>query len=122
MTWTCREGCGECCGPVRIPVSIYDRFIHLAQKDPDIEIRSGGHVFAVCQDLLCVFLDRETKKCVIYPHRPPVCRQYGRIPALPCPYIMRNGEPRSPAHTTFMKKMIDAQVDAAIAMFAGGYR
>jgi hypothetical protein len=33
----------------------------------------------------CLFLDRHTNLCLIYPARPLVCRLFGRVPHLPCP-------------------------------------
>lgn len=113
--WTCRENCGECCGPVRLPLRIVSRFRNLFQQQPKHEIRDGGFVWLVCEDLLCVFLIRKIRKCRIYSYRPPVCQQYGTIPALQCPYIAMNGTPRRPAEVEEMKRAIDATVDAQIA-------
>ena len=35
--------------------------------------------------LACLFLDVSTRRCLIYPVRPLVCRLFGLVPHLPCP-------------------------------------
>ena len=33
----------------------------------------------------CLFLDIDTRRCLVYPARPLICRLFGRVPHLPCP-------------------------------------
>lgn len=33
----------------------------------------------------CLFIDMVTQRCLIYPARPAICRQFGRVRHLPCP-------------------------------------
>ncbi|OPY31173.1 MAG: Flagellin N-methylase [Methanocella sp. PtaU1.Bin125] len=67
--------------------------------------RWNGHVGAVTPDGDCIFL-RPDKSCAVYEDRPDVCREYGRIVELPCPYFKANGEPRNREEVRRMKKMI----------------
>lgn len=45
-------------------------------------------VQAWCEGLTytaCLFLDTESRQCVIFPARPLICRLFGRVKYLPCP-------------------------------------
>ena len=56
---------------------------------------SRDKIYVVCtKDDLCVFLDRNTKQCVIYNDRPLLCRAYGVDERLPCPFLMPDGSRR----------------------------
>lgn len=50
------------------------------------QARSGGsRAVPVPTVRLCPFLDRDTRRCLVYVARPLVCRLFGIAPWLPCP-------------------------------------
>lgn len=67
--------CGECCKDI-LPVDFaemdriekYIKSHHIKEQD--------HHVPASTIDMLCPFLNVDTKQCVIYPVRPKVCRKF----------------------------------------------
>lgn len=88
------------------------RFEHLAQVQP-LELVDLGEEIGISpetEDGKCVFLNRETGKCVIYPHRPRICREYGQVEKLPCPYVDLRGKKRSPAKVRRMKRVMAKQM------------
>lgn len=82
------KGCGECCGPVPFPPEFLKQNSHLYQEQP-IELGDMflGVIVPITETLECVFLNKETKQCLVYEKRPKVCRLQGTIPELPCPRI-----------------------------------
>lgn len=56
-------------------------------------------VFAVGEDGLCAFLDRNTKQCRAHDDKPDICKQFGlsEHPLLSCPYLQPDGRRRSRA-------------------------
>ncbi len=42
-------------------------------------------------DGFCPWLDRETGRCVEYESRPRVCKKYGTVEELQCPYRLPSG-------------------------------
>jgi hypothetical protein len=76
----CQERCGECCGPVRWSLAE-----EIVIRD---YIRRHGIEYRKMKSIMdyCPFLT-EDKKCSIYPVRPLVCRVYGVLENLRCPYI-----------------------------------
>jgi len=82
------SGCGECCGPVPISLGIVESNKDLMQHyDGRMAPLRGGLLVPLSDDMYCVFLDRETKRCLIYDRRPDVCRLQGTIRDLPCPKL-----------------------------------
>lgn len=112
-TWKCVEGCkADCCGAVPMSKSVVKKNEHLAQIQPiKVHQLSGDDVYVETEDMRCVFLNRATHKCVIYDDRPTVCREYGQIADLPCPYVALNGRPRSPAKVKRMRRWISHDTD-----------
>lgn len=79
------EGCGKCCGPVPFETEFLMQHAHLYQELPDnLDYTFPGLVIPTTVSLDCVFLEKLTKRCVIYDERPEVCRLMGTIPELPC--------------------------------------
>ena len=84
----CVEGCGRCCESLEIPLRDedvedieelgystwefvdYEKLFYRGDKFLGYGIKKNPVTDA------CVFLDPETKKCKIYPHRPLACRLY----------------------------------------------
>ncbi len=109
--WKCIEGCGDCCGSTPMDKELLKRFEHLAQVQPleNVDLGDWG-ISPETADGKCVFLNRETGRCVIYPHRPKICREYGQVEKLPCPYIDLKGNKRSPAKFRRMKRIMAKQM------------
>ena len=112
----CKENCGECCGIVPIPKEIWEKNKHKKQREIEEIKEIREEVYVICEDLKCVFLRKENKKCEIYPDRPQVCRNYGigKMDALSCPYIKPNGKPRSLAMQRRIQRQINHDVDAKL--------
>lgn len=90
---------GECCGVITMPLRLIWGFQKRWQRQVT-EVRRyqlGGKKLAVALtvDSYCVFLSPVTKRCVIYDQRPKVCRMYGLIEELPCPFFHPDGRPRT---------------------------
>ncbi len=67
----CKEGCGKCCG------------VHLITAF----LKEHGRKQQYAKEILdmCPYLD-EKKRCTIYEVRPAICRLYGVVQAMQCPY------------------------------------
>lgn len=75
-------GCGECCGPVLATTREIDVIrLHIA-KNPTI--RAVADTNQNDDSALCCFLDSETRRCLIYPVRPMVCRLMGIAGGMTC--------------------------------------
>lgn len=122
MSFQCLKKCGECCGVVPIQEEVILRNIDKIQVKPtqtftiEEEKQYDGSIqrnvkYPMTEDLLCIFLNRETKQCMIYDDRPDVCKDYGVKEELPCPYLKCNGNRRSPAKTRRMQRQINHDVD-----------
>lgn len=82
----CKEGCFDCCGPVKLSRLEYMRCIQASG-------RSAKDVKQQMQDNLkqaiytCPLLDTETRKCTVYEVRPAICRLFGVVKGeLLCPH------------------------------------
>lgn len=114
MIWKCKEGCSDCCGMIPMDADWAKKHEGKAFVQPVEVLAVPGKnnvLIAVTEDGLCVFLDRDNHKCVVYDDRPEVCRDYGVIPDLPCPFIKPNGRPRSPAMVKRMRRRINRDID-----------
>jgi Fe-S-cluster containining protein len=113
VDWKCRIGCGECCGCFSLPKALVEKYADRFQfAFAEVVDFPPDEKFCFTDDLKCVFLDRETKRCVVYDERPQVCRDYGHVPRLPCPYIKPNGLARRPAKVRRAQRQINNEVDA----------
>jgi len=111
--WICREKCGECCGCIPIPLEIYSKNKHLIDNKIELIQTLENEVYIITDNGLCVFLD-ENKRCQIYNDRPKVCRDYGTIEELLCPYIKMNGRQRTETGIRTTKRKIDCEVSDSI--------
>lgn len=78
-TSDCR--CGQCCRRLIIEVSMED-----AKREPRIKALGSpikgftekveGYLLNSRDDMACVFLDRATNLCTVYPTRPLICRLF----------------------------------------------
>jgi hypothetical protein len=110
MTWTCKEDCGNCCGPIPLAEELVIRNLKKIQRKiiKQVPISKTESIYETV-DCVCIFLT-PNKQCAIYEDRPNICMIYGTDPKLPCPYIKPNGNPRSPAKTKHMQRQIDRDV------------
>ena len=79
------KGCVACCGPVPVTAEEMTGIQKALAKMRPREIKrlkkqKRGH-------LDCMFIDHEKKRCSIYNARPLVCREFGYVKGLPCPYF-----------------------------------
>lgn len=80
------KGCGKCCGPVLFP----NGFIHWNKDKIQARfkaIHTTNATIPLANDVMCIFLDRETKRCLVYDERPEICRLQGTVRGLPCPKL-----------------------------------
>lgn len=89
MDWATQcAGCGKCCGPAPIPRDVY--YAHESLIVGNIidldETSFPGIVIPTTATFQCVFYDLELG-CKIYEFRPEVCRLYGTVPELKCPFV-----------------------------------
>lgn len=106
---------GDCCGMIPIDKDIVKKH-EKKQQQKVIEIIaiSEKKIIPITTDTLCIFLNRKTKRCVIYKDRPELCRKYGLIEELQCPYINTNGNERSEAKKRRMQRKINHEVKQRI--------
>lgn len=115
MEWKCIAGCNaECCGIVPIPIQKYNIFRRKIKKKIVDTLRFGSHIVLMTKDGSCAFLDN--RKCSIYNNRPVICRLYGTVEKLRCPYIDINGCKRTEEEIVETKESIHNQIDDRINM------
>lgn len=115
MEWRCINGCNaECCGIVPVPIQKYNIFKRKIKKKIVDTLRLGSHIVLITKDGSCAFL--EDKKCSIYNNRPVICKLYGTVEKLQCPYVDINGYKRSDKETMIIKELIESQIDERINM------
>ncbi len=90
---------GSCCGPFEMEPGFIEKHKDKIQKKPEKIVETSIGECALCDDLGCIFLNRETKKCAIYEDRPWICKDYGLVDdiRIMCPWFKANGNPRSEA-------------------------
>lgn len=114
--WNCLPNCGWCCGShVKFTRDILER----RKKDfvvvPDIIfVNNDGTVQIGTEDSMCVWMNRETKRCTIYTDRPIGCRLYGIHPKHPCPFVDLKGNKRPDAQIEEHKKKVLGMVKFAV--------
>ena len=74
------------------------------------------NIIPVDENGKCTNLD-ENLQCKIYDKRPSVCRKYGTIEELQCPYIDLRGRIRTPAKQRRMQRIINHQVEYSMKRF-----
>ena len=77
----CTPSCGACCDPVTLGVATVDRAFAFGPASPQMEwiwnnlmpLKHRGDDGVL---LMCVNYDIESRACLAYDTRPPVCRDY----------------------------------------------
>lgn len=120
MEWKCIDGCdAECCGMAPMPISTYNIFKRKIKKRIIDIMKLRGHIVLMTEDASCAFLDSK-RKCSIYEHRPKICKSYGVIEELQCPYIDINGNRRIDQEVIATKELIKLQNKIRIDMLKQG--
>jgi Fe-S-cluster containining protein len=106
----------DCCGIFPFSQEFWVTYSHMAEAICRIESRMtpyGQMVLPVTEDLRCVFLDRETCRCTIYPHRPDVCRRFGidSDVRLQCPYFNPKGYARTRAERRKFQRLMKKKIE-----------
>lgn len=99
-----------CCGIIPFPLKFLETHKPFFKASGELK-DDGNQAIILTKDFLCVFFDRINHKCAIYEERPDVCRNYGEIEELECPYFKRSGNRRSPASEKITIKKINNYVD-----------
>jgi Fe-S-cluster containining protein len=107
MVFICKKNCGECCGPVPFEIDIWEKHKHKIKEKIFTEVINGKVIPIVIQ---CPFLD-SNKQCIIYEDRPDVCKQYGLVDDLLCPYIKPNGNKRTEVKTKQMLRQFENKLN-----------
>ena len=103
---------GACCGI--IPMSKESIKKESFQVKPKEIIEDDKEMaYIITDDLFCVYLNRETRRCSIYENRPEVCKLYGvsKDKRLQCAYFKPSGNKRSEASKKQVEKYIDKMID-----------
>ncbi len=112
LTGVCK---GTCCGVVPIKKEIVIINHNKIQVKPkEIHYFDSKKVCMICEDMLCPFLNRRTRDCAIHEDRPEICRNYGLIPILQCPYINMKGNKRSEAKQRRQLRLLGHEIDNKI--------
>lgn len=120
MTFQCFKNCrAECCGVVPIPKSTWNKHKNRIQRKINETFQVGDNIFAITDDATCAFLGVKIASCAIYPGRPLVCRLYGTLPELPCPYVDENGQERTEDECKKTQMKIEDMVDARLLQIQG---
>lgn len=99
----------DCCGFVPISKKVIEENKHKIQVKIENRLEGETEDYLLTNDLFCAFLNRETKKCMIYEQRPKICKIYGvsKDERLRCPHFKPNGNPWSEA----MKKRVERMIN-----------
>lgn len=84
----------DCCGIVQIPKFTFEVMNDEIITNPYDVVEIDNETFPLTRTSKCCFLTK-SYKCNIYNYRPEVCRDFGLIEQLPCPYIDNKGQLRS---------------------------
>lgn len=119
MEWKCMENCNaECCGIVPIPVQKYNIFKRKIKKKIIDTMRLRNDIVLLTKDGSCAFLNGH--KCSIYDNRPMICKLYGTIEQLQCPYVDIHGNKRTDQEIVAAKELIKLQDKSRIDIIMSG--
>jgi len=107
---------GDCCGIIPFNKELIKKHKDKFQVEVQKEVDMGEEVSFITEDLFCIFLNRQTKLCMIYEDRPRVCKLYGvtKNKDLQCPYFRPSGNKRSPASRKQIERHIDKMTNNII--------
>ena len=70
----CRQLCGANCGPIVMAAPEWER------------IAAAGGARSADDDLVCPYFERTSGRCEVHPLRPLICRLWGAVETMRCPY------------------------------------
>jgi Fe-S-cluster containining protein len=73
-------------------VQFYENHRYLITVEVD-EVKAHNKIIPLTKDRVCPFLIE--KRCSVYEVRPAICRDFGQISAMPCPYVKPDGTIRN---------------------------
>ena len=97
---------GSCCGTFSFKKEFLEKHQHKFQIEILAYREKQNGIELITSDRRCIFMNRKTKKCVIYEDRPALCKLYGTNHniLIQCPYFKPNGMPRSTGKTKQIMK------------------
>jgi Fe-S-cluster containining protein len=84
MSLPCSSCQAHCCGPTPLSQEVLTGIMKQVHKMPQAE-RERLHA-QERDELTCCLLDVENNRCAVYTARPGVCRMFGRVPEMVCPF------------------------------------
>lgn len=92
----CKENCGECCedGMIFNRDFFYANEGKAKRKIMVVLELKDNNVYPATFDRICPFRGDDCK-CAIYDDRPELCKNFGVTEHLSCPYIDKDGNPRT---------------------------
>jgi Fe-S-cluster containining protein len=107
----------DCCGLIPFGDRFYAQHHELVSEDRLerlLRLSNTNFVLPITDDFRCCFLDRQELKCLIYDERPEICRLFGNVDKLRCPYYDTAGNKRTRAERRRIKKAAEAGIDDQI--------
>ena len=121
IEYACREAIAsgichaDCCGLVPFHIQFYAQHEELViEAWVERLLRIENYTLPITDDLRCCFLDREELKCLIYEERPEICRLFGYVDELRCPYYDTEGTKRSRAERRRVQRAAESSIDDQI--------
>lgn len=117
----CKSGCkAECCGNVPLPKTLIKKNKAKIHRKYDKVELDRGLVYPITKDGSCIFLNKDFD-CEIYIERPFICKMYGTIEELQCPYIGLDGKPRTENEVVRIRNEIKSTVDERFSQYEFKY-
>lgn len=113
----------DCCGLIPFNLQFYAQH-HELVVDERVErlLRIENFTLPITDDLQCCFLDREDLKCLIYDDRPGICRLFGNIDNLRCPYYDSQGNSRTRSERRRILRAAETKLNSLIRQIRRGIR
>ena len=77
--------CVKCCGPVPVSINELNAIKDYVSKMKPKEVKRLKKQKR--SPMQCMFVDTQKKKCSIYGARPELCKKFGYVKGMPCPYF-----------------------------------
>ena len=95
MSFKCVDNCeAECCGCIPLEKTLIKQYRKQIQRKFEPEDIGKGLIHPLTKDGCCIFLNK-VSHCAIYKTRPYICKLYGTIRELQCPFVEIDGRGRT---------------------------
>ena len=84
-SFKCKEGCADCCGPIRLSRLEYHRCVKVSGRTAQ-DVRRHMEKNVKQKTYQCPLLDKKSNRCSVYAVRPAICRIFGTTKELSCPH------------------------------------